>query len=122
MGIAGLHERDSGFVDARTLVAHAAAVVDDQAHADWQIFAAEDGQLLFDFVFEDAEIFRFQAIGEALAVIENGGVQDDKVDVDLDARALFASVGVLSGRRRSGCGNRNLGERGRREDRDGTQQ
>ena len=57
LGIAGLDESERGFVYASTLVAHAAAVINDQTHADGNVFALEDGKFLFGFVFEDAEIF-----------------------------------------------------------------
>src|SRR5439155_7850148 len=105
-----LHESDGGFVDAGTLVAHAAAVVDDQPHADGHVFTLEDGEFLFDFVFEYAKIFRLEAVGEALAVIDDGRVQHDQVNVHLDAGTLFAGVGILAGRRRYGVGDGNLGE------------
>jgi hypothetical protein len=51
-----------------------------------------------------------------MTIIENGRVQDDQVNVNLDARTLFAGVGVLAGRRRYGIGDGNLGSDGRRED------
>src|SRR4029077_19987726 len=116
LGIAGLHESDGGFVHAGTLIAHAAAIIDDQSHADGDVFALEDGKLLLDFVFEDAKVFRLEAVGEALAVVDHGGVQNDQVHPEGQLRALLAGVGILAGRRRRGTGNRNLGEGGRSED------
>jgi hypothetical protein len=53
---------------------------------------------LFGLVFEDAEILLLEAIDESAAVVENGGVENDEVDVDLDGTALL--VGALIRRRR----------------------
>jgi hypothetical protein len=100
--IGGLNESESGFVDARTLVAHGAAIVDHQAHADGNVFAFENGKFLFGFVFEDAEVFFLQAVNEFASVVENGGVENDEVDVDFYGAALL--LGALTGRRRSGLG------------------
>src|SRR5438093_11360899 len=36
---------------------HAAAVVNDQAKADWKIFVFEYRKLLFGLIFENAEVF-----------------------------------------------------------------
>src|SRR4029077_12672374 len=109
--------------DAGTLVAHAAAIVNDQAHADGDIFALENGEFLFDFVFENPEVFVFQTVGEALAVVKNGGVQNDEANVNLDARALLARTdggARWRGRRRGGYGQ--LGQRGRSKKREDTQE
>src|SRR5207245_2696327 len=105
LGIAGLDYTDGSFVDARALVAHAAAIVDHQPHAYGHVLAFEDGQFLFGFIFKDAKIFRLEPIGEALTIINNGRMQDDQVDVHLDAGTLFAGVGILTGGRRRGYGN-----------------
>jgi len=68
---------------------------------------------LFHFVFEDAKIFRLQAIGEALAVVDDRRVQNDQVDVEGNFRALPAGVGILAGRRRRRLRRRGkLGKRG----------
>jgi len=79
-------------------VAHAAAVIDDQSHADGDVFALEDGKFLLDFVLVDAKVLRLEAVSEALAVVDDGRVQNDQVDVDDQLRALLASVGILAGR------------------------
>src|SRR5882762_6620715 len=116
IGVAGLNESDSGLVDAGTLVAHAAAIVDHQPHADRDVLALEDGEFLFDFVFEDAKIVRLEAVGEAMTVIDDGRVQDDQVNVNLDAQTLFTGVGILAGGRRCRVGDGNLSESGGSED------
>jgi hypothetical protein len=77
MRIGSLNESEGSFVDARALVAHRAAVVNDQAHADGNVFAFEKRKLLFGFVFEDTEIFFFEAVNEFAAIIENSGMQND---------------------------------------------
>jgi hypothetical protein len=103
--IAGLDESNSSFVDTRTLVAHAAAIVNHQPHTDGHVFAPENGEFLFDFIFENAKIFRLQAVGETLAVVEDARVQNDQVHVDGQLRTLFAGVGILTGGLRRGYGN-----------------
>src|SRR5712692_1304920 len=119
LGVAGLHESDGRFVDAGTLVAHAAAIIDHQPHADGNVLALEDGKFLFDFVFEDAKIFRLEAVGEALTVIDDRRVQHQQVNVNLDAGALLTGVGILAGRRRRRIGDGNLSE-GRRSEQNGS--
>jgi hypothetical protein len=102
--IGSLDESQGGFIDAGTLVAHGAAIVDHQAHADRNIFALEEREFLFGFVFEDAKIVFLEAINEFAAIIEDGGVKDDEANVNLDGAALL--VDVLIGRRRPGVGER----------------
>ncbi len=114
--IAGLHESNGGFVDAGTLVAHAAAIVDHQPHADGHILALEDREFLFHFVFEDAKIFRLQAIGETLAIVDDGRVQNDQIDVESNFRPLPTDVGILAGRWRRAIGRRKLCKRARTKD------
>ena len=46
--IAGLHKRHRGGVYLLALFAHAAAVIDHQAHGYGNIFASEDGNILLD--------------------------------------------------------------------------
>jgi hypothetical protein len=57
---------------------------------------------LFGFVFEDAEVFFFEAINEFAAVVENCCVENDQVDVDFDGAALL--VGALIRWGRTGLG------------------
>ncbi len=108
IGVAGLDEGDGGFIDARALVAHAAAIVDDQPHADRHVLALEDGEFLLDFVLKDAKIFRFEAVGEALTVVDDRSVEHHQADVHLEDGTLLAGVGILARRRRRGIGNGNL--------------
>ncbi len=105
-----MNQSDGGLVDAGTLVAHAAAVIDHQPHADGNVFTLEDGKLLFDSVFKDAKIFGFEAIGKTLTVVKNGRVQNDQVNVNLDAGTLLARVHVLPRRGWRRTRHRNLGE------------
>ncbi len=72
--IGGLDESESGFVDAGTLVAHGAAVVNDQAHADGNVFALEERKFLLGFVLKDAEVVFLEAVNKFAAIIEHGGV------------------------------------------------
>ena len=102
--IGSLDESQGGFINPGTLVAHRAAIVDHQAHADRNIFALEERKFLFGFVFEDAKIVFLEAINEFAAIIEDGGVKDDEADVDFNGAALL--VDVLIGRRRPGVGER----------------
>ena len=102
--IGSLNESQGGFIDAGTLVAHGAAIVDHQAHADRNIFALEERKLLFGFVFEDAKIVFLEAINEFAAIIEDGGMKNDQANVNLDGAALL--VDVLIGRGRPGVGER----------------
>jgi len=111
LGIAVLDESEGSLVDAGTLVAHAAAIVDDQAHTDGNIFALEDGELLLDLIFVDAEILLGEAVNEFAAVVENAGVKNDEVDVELDfATGLGGGNGLVRRRGRSIL-NRNLSRR-----------
>src|SRR5215472_17870845 len=64
-----LDEGESGFVDAGPLVAHAAAVVDNEPHADGNVFALEDRELLLDLVFVDAKIVLRETFDEFAAVV-----------------------------------------------------
>src|SRR5207249_7226010 len=72
---------------------------------DGHIFALENRKLLFNFVLEDAEIFRLQPVGEALPVVDDCRVQNDQIHVEDNFRTLLADVGILAGRRRRGYGN-----------------
>jgi hypothetical protein len=101
--IAGFHQRNGRLVHARALVAHAPAVVDHQAHADGNVFALEDRELLLDFVFQDAKILLLQAIGKAPAIIQHRGVQHHQVDVHANPRIL-PDRSRLAGRRRRRAG------------------
>src|SRR6516164_8678111 len=78
--IAVLDKGESGFVNARALVAHTAAVVDHQSHADGNVLALEDGEFLLDFVFVDAEIVLSETFDEFAAVVQNRGVENHEVD------------------------------------------
>jgi hypothetical protein len=102
LGIGGLDESQGSFIDARALVAHGAAVVDHQAHADRDVFAFEEREFLFSLVFEDAEIVFLEAVNEFAAIVEDSGVEDDQVDVNFYGSTLL--VGALIGRRRPGVG------------------
>src|SRR6516162_8383295 len=100
--IAVLDEGESGFVNAGTLVAHTAAVVDHESHADGNILALEDGEFLLDFVFVDAEIVLGETLDEFAAVVQNRGVENHEVDIKLDAAAGLAGrlgFGGIRGRR-----------------------
>ncbi len=100
-----LDEGERGFIHAGAFVAHAAAVVDDQAHADGNVFAFEDGKLLFDLVFVDAETVLGEAVHEFAAIVDDGGVENDEVDVHFDFAAGLTLTGVfLAGRRRGRLG------------------
>ena len=99
--IAGFHQRQSSGVYLGSFVAHAAAIVDHQAHAYGHIFLAEDGDLLVGLVFQDAEIALLQAGDELPAIIHDGDVQDDQIYVFLDG-IVRRRRGCLRGRRLRG--------------------
>ena len=82
--IAGLYQGQSGGVHLGTLVSHAAAIVDHQAHAHGHVFLAEHRNFLFDFVFQHAELVLLKSRDELAAIIDHGNVQDDEVDVLAD--------------------------------------
>src|SRR5882724_2318387 len=103
LGIGSLDQSEGGFVDASALVAHGAAVVNNQAHADRNVFTLEYGKFLFGFVFKDAEIFLLEAVDEFAAVVEDGGVENDEADVDSEDAALLV---VLARWGRLGSGER----------------
>src|SRR5208337_479657 len=112
LGIAGLHQGERGFVHAGAFVAHAAAIVNDQAHADGNIFALEEGELLLDFVFVNAKIVLREAFHELAAVVEDGGMEHHQADIQLDVAARLPLAGILVGgwRRRDRL-HRNLRQR-----------
>jgi len=66
----------------RPFIAHASAVIDDQPHAYRDIFAFEHGELLFDFIFQDAKTLLFEAVRKAAAIVQHGRVQNDEVHLD----------------------------------------
>src|SRR5271154_256671 len=91
-GIAALHQGNGRFIHAGTFFAHAAAIVDHQAHADGNIFAFENGELLFDLIFKDAKIFLLEAFGETSAIVEYRSVQDHQVDADGNGATLIGTL------------------------------
>ena len=60
-GIARLQERNGGVTRRGDLVLHAAADVEDDAEADRNVFRREVRDLLFELVFPDLEMIRFQS-------------------------------------------------------------
>jgi hypothetical protein len=85
-------EGEGRLVYARALVAHAAAIIDDQAHANRDVFAPEERELLLDLVFKNTEIVLLQTISEAAAIVNHARVQDDEINVD-------TNLGILTGAR-----------------------
>ena len=90
--VAPLDERKRCFVHAWALVAHAAAVVNDEAHADGNVLAFEDRKFLLGLIFKHAEIFLLQAVDKTSAVVDHRRMQHDEIDVLFDdcARLLLA--------------------------------
>src|SRR5882724_893620 len=90
--IASLDERKRCLVHTRALVAHAAAVVNDEAHADGNVLAFEDRKSLLGLIFEHAEVFLLQAVYKSSAVVDHRRVQHDEIDVLFDdcARLLLS--------------------------------
>ena len=83
-----MYQGESRFVHPRALVAHTAAVINNQAHANGNIFALEDRQFLFDFVLVDAEIILGQAVDKFAAIVEHTGVQNHQVHIGDDSSLL----------------------------------
>src|SRR5271167_294211 len=106
--VAGLNEREGRLVHARPLVAHAAAIVNHQAHADGNILALKGSEFLFHFIFEYPEAISGQTVGKLAAIVKHAGVKHHQADVDLDRRALFSCIGVLPWRKGLRVWNRNL--------------
>src|SRR4029077_18981692 len=96
--IAPLDERERRFVHPRTLVAHAAAVINDEAHADGNVFAFEHRKFLLGLVFEHAKILQLQAVYKSSTVVDHRRMQHDEVDVLSDdcARLLLPRRGGLA--------------------------
>ena len=88
LGIAFAHERQRRAVHALAFVAHAAAVVDDQAKADRNVFVPERLDRLQNFVFENLEVFLFQAVDRTAFFIENGYRQLDFKRLDAEGVIL----------------------------------
>src|SRR5260370_284256 len=65
---------------------------------------------------ENVEVLALQAVGQALAVVQNSGVQDEQVYVHNDLGALLVDAGILARRRRRLRGNGNLSEGGGRDE------
>ena len=84
--VARFDQRNCCSVHARTFVAHAAAVIDHQTHADGNIFALKNRELLFGFVFQNAEILFLEAVDETATIIQHSGVQNDEVHIDANLR------------------------------------
>ena len=82
--IAGLHQVDGGGVHRRTLFAHGAGIVDDDAHRDGNVFAAERGDLLRLAVFEYGEVALGQVGDQTIVIVHHGGVQGDFVNFLLE--------------------------------------
>src|SRR5271156_6518553 len=95
--VAALHQSDGRFIHARAFFAHAAAIVDHQPHADGNVFAFENGKLLFNLIFKDTKIFLFETFGETTAIIQHRGVQDHQVDANGNGGA---GTSTLTRRRR----------------------
>src|SRR5208282_1689217 len=101
LGIAVQDESKRGLVHLRPFVAHAAAIVNDQAHADGNIFALEEGELLLGLVLVNAETVLRESFHEFAAIVDNGGMEHDQTDIQLDAAARLPLGGILvRGRRR----------------------
>src|SRR5271163_2973828 len=120
--VAGFHQGDGRFVDAGALVAHAAAVINDQTHADGNVFALEDGKFLLAFILEDTKIFFLESVGKPAAIVEHGGVQHDEADVDFDAAAGLGRALRLVRRKRLRIRKGNLRERSKRQQTEATQE
>src|SRR5204862_7189827 len=71
LGIALPNERQCRTVHALPFIPHAAAVVDDQAEADWNILVPERLDRLLHFVFENLEMLLFQAVNGSALFVEN---------------------------------------------------
>ncbi len=65
-------------------IAHAAAVIDDQAEGDGDVFALEFADILPDLVFEHGE-GRFRERGDQMAIlIDHGGVTDHDARIGME--------------------------------------
>src|ERR1700730_4802486 len=100
--IAGLNQGERGFVHTRTHFNHTAAVVDDQAHGDGNVFALEQREVLLGFILGDAEIIFAEVIHEFAVVVDYGSMQDDQVDFHLDAAGSLIGIWLIRRRWRRG--------------------
>ena len=75
IGIALTHKRKRRAVHALALIAHAAAVVDDQAEAQRNIFVLERLDRLQNFVFENLKILFRQPVNRTAFPVEHGNGQ-----------------------------------------------
>jgi hypothetical protein len=120
--IAGFHESQGRGIYLGPLFAHAAAIVDHQAHAYGHVFLAENRDFLIDLVFQDVEIVLLQPWDELPAIVHDRDVQDNEIYVLLNGviRPLQGSLGSrgLLGPLRVNKGSSNRQDRGRKNQRE----
>ena len=83
--MAGICKSECGRNHFGALVAHAAAVVDDQADSGWAIFGLKYFYFLFSAVFIDVEIFRGQTGDRLAVVVQDSQVEKGNIDVNRDS-------------------------------------
>ena len=81
LGVGGLKELERGFASFVDLIGHAAGEIEDDADGNGDIFSGEADDLLFDVVFEDAEIIRFESSYKAIVGICDGDVDEGEVHI-----------------------------------------
>ena len=84
MRIARFQETRCGVACGRQLVRHAAGRVKDKADAQWKIFDIKVLDLLLDPVFRKPEVAAIQAGNKPAVHVGDGGIYQDKIDIDLE--------------------------------------
>ena len=93
-------EADRRFLRGGQLGFHAGTRVDEQRERDREVRAVEKGDVLFDAVFEHAEIIALE-IGEVVRrAVGHRDVERHELDAGAERRTLAGLLDRLSGRRR----------------------
>ena len=101
LGIAGAHKSHGGSVHLSALLAHAAAIVDDQAHGHGDVLPLKDGDFLRNFVFINAKVVFLEIRDELALVVGDRGMKYDHIDAGFDGVTLPL---IRRGRRRNDGG------------------
>ncbi len=94
--IAGLDQVEGGGVDAGTLAAHAAGVINDDAEGDGNIVAAKGRDALRMVVLEDLKGLAVKSADQMAVLIHHGGVQRDLLHIGAEGEdALLVLFGLV---------------------------
>ena len=95
IGISSLEELDNCLTRTGNLVAHAAAVIEDHADRNGNVFRGKGRDLLFNIVFKHAEVSGIET--RNLAIVGIGDRHIDQGGVYIQVKTLTASDGDAAG-------------------------